>query len=378
MKMLQGLPNKQFDSRIIGKITRSKKPFWNRKGRVLISDGKTSNSGAYNAILSSCEISTGGIAVQNITATELASLYEGDVVGIDPDGTVSVLWEIESIHNCFLVTDACNCKCIMCPQPPKKDNPLIHEQNLRVLALVEPEKVTEVCFTGGEPSLFPDRLVELMQISNKKFSKAHYDVLTNGVLFSDFDRAKRIALAASLNTTFCVSLHADVAEIHEAMTGACGSFPNVVKGIHNLAKLHQAIEIRPVITKLNFNRMRGMANYIYRNFPFAVHVAFMGMEIEGHAEENYSAVWIDPVEYASEIGLAAWELYRCGMNVSIYNIPLCLLSRESWRFARKSISGWKNAYLDECVGCAAKDKCCGVFTTSGSNQSLCIKSIDKL
>ena len=238
------------------------------------------------------------------------------------------------------------------------------------------DRVEQVCFTGGEPALFPDRLIELMNLSARRFANAYYDILTNGIAFSDFNVAKEIALATPRNTTFCISLHADVADLHEELNGVKYSFPKVVKGIHNLAKLHQSVEIRPVITRQNSSRLRSMANYIYRNFPFAVHVAFMGMEIEGYAKDNYEDIWIDPADYASELSSAVWDLHRSGMNVSIYNIPLCLLPEESWRFSRKSISGWKNDYLKICESCAVKNDCCGIFTTSGSFQSNYIKPID--
>jgi len=378
MKKLQGLPNKRFDSSIVGKITKYKKPLFGRKDYVLVAESKESIGAGYPATLTSSLESKKGIVIQKVSPVDLEGLNEGDVVSIEPNGTVRVLWETGSVHNCFMLTDACNCKCIMCPQPPKKDNDGLHAQNLRVLLLAEPEDVKSICFTGGEPALFPDRLVGLMGVAKNKFPKTHFDVLTNGILFSDFDLAKKIAMAAPTNTTFCVSLHADVADIHEEMNGAKYSFTKVVKGIHNLSKLRQAIEIRPVVTKLNFSRLKSMSNYIYRNFPFTVHVAFMGMEIEGYAKDNYDQVWIDPTEYAAEVGLAAWEVHRRGMNVSIYNIPLCLLPQESWRFARKSISGWKNDYLDVCTNCSVKEQCCGIFTTSETMQSSHINPIDSI
>jgi hypothetical protein len=95
----------------------------------------------------------------------------------------------------------------------------------------------------------------------------------------------------------------------------------------------------------------------------------MGMEIIGLARDNYETVWIDPHEYRDEISKAVRVLSRADMNVSIYNVPLCLTEKKSWSFARQSISGWKNDYLPICEGCSVKSKCCGIFTTSGLHQS---------
>jgi hypothetical protein len=95
----------------------------------------------------------------------------------------------------------------------------------------------------------------------------------------------------------------------------------------------------------------------------------MGMEVTGYAKDNFDEVWIDPTEYKEQLFRAVRVVSRANLNVSIYNIPLCLLNKSAWGFAKKSISGWKNNYLNICGPCTAKAECCGVFTTSGLNQS---------
>jgi hypothetical protein len=47
----------------------------------------------------------------------------------------------------------------------------------------------------------------------------------------------------------------------------------------------------------------------------------------------------------------------------------CRADRELWPFAVRSISDWKNDYLDLCRGCAVRQDCGGVFTTSGQRLS---------
>jgi hypothetical protein len=107
-----------------------------------------------------------------------------------------------------------------------------------------------------------------------------------------------------------------------------------------------------------------MAEFIYRNFPFVVHVAFMGMECTGLASTNLDQVWIDPTEYASELKDGVLHLNRRAIPVSIYNLPLCLIPNEVWRFSKISISTWKNIYLNQCEECKIRAKCGGVFATS--------------
>jgi hypothetical protein len=51
-----------------------------------------------------------------------------------------------------------------------------------------------------------------------------------------------------------------------------------------------------------------------------------------------------------------------GMNVPIYNLQLCVLRRNLWKYARKSISDWKNVYLPECDGCGVRQECGGFLS----------------
>ncbi len=53
------------------------------------------------------------------------------------------------------------------------------------------------------------------------------------------------------------------------------------------------------------------------------------------------------------------------MAVSIYNLPLCILPQRLRRFARRSISDWKNVYAPECGDCALRQNCAGFFASAG-------------
>ena len=221
--------------------------------------------------------------------------------------------------------------------------------------------------TGGEPTLFPDRLIEYFDVINRKFPSARVEILTNGSLLSDFAIAKRLALAAPLNICYCVSLHGDTASLAESIMRCEGGWDKAIQGITNLARLQQQIEIRVVVTKNNAPFLEDIAVFLYRNFPFVYHIAFMGQEITGEAVGNYHDIWVEPMDYAERLDRAVRYLASMDMNISIYNIPLCLLPETSRRFAARSISDWKQAYIAKCEGCSLKSDCCGFFTTSGTH-----------
>lgn len=303
----------------------------------------------------------------------LSELADGDFVALDPDGTVSVLWDSQAPTNALLLTEACDCHCIMCPQPPERHDGWLVEKSRRIVDMVKIGKDQCLCLTGGEPTLLADDFFDLLRRIARRHPKASVTMLTNGKSFADFEFTKRFVETRPKDFLTCVSLHGDVDELHDRIVGVKGSFYRTAMGLQNLARFRERIEIRVVASRMNADRLESIATFITRNFPFIQHCAFMGMEVTGLAQKNYEAVWIDPQEYRLQLSKAAAVLNRADMDVSVYNIPLCLLERRSWGFARKSISGWKNDYLPVCGTCSEKERCCGVFTTSGLHQSAYIR-----
>ena len=138
----------------------------------------------------------------------------------------------------------------------------------------------------------------------------------------------------------------------------------------NLARCGVSVEIRMVLHRETIDRLPQFARFIARNLPFVDHVALMGLEMMGFVRMNLDALWADPAELSGAASSdAVVHLQRHGLNVSIYNHQLCVLDRELWPFARKSISDWKNEYLDECGGCAVQDQCGGFFASSSVRHS---------
>jgi His-Xaa-Ser system radical SAM maturase HxsC len=257
----------------------------------------------------------------------------------------------------------------MCPQPPKAHDKTLMERSKRILNLVKIEKNQPICLTGGEPTLLKEDFFDILELINKKHPKSTVIMLTNGKSFANFEFTKRFVSVRPKDFLTCVSMHSDVDEVHDRIVGIKDSFYKTAMGLQNLARFREKIEIRVVVNRINAHRLESIATFIQRNFPFINHCTFMGMEIIGLARDNYETVWIDPHEYRDEISKAVRVLSRADMNVSIYNVPLCLTEKKSWSFARQSISGWKNDYLPICEGCSVKSKCCGIFTTSGLHQS---------
>ena len=276
-------------------------------------------------------------------------------------------FEIDSNSNVLFVTNQCNNHCIMCCQPPQKDDDFnfFFNQNVKLIKSA-PKETKVVCITGGEPTLAGNRFIDLVSLVREELPSTDIHILSNGRSFINNDFTHRLKTAGGDKIFVGVPLHSDYYRDHDIIAGAKGAFYETMLGLYNLADEGISIELRVVVNKLNYHRMPQLSKYIFKNLYFVSWVAFMGMEDTGLATKNASTIWVEPIDYTIQLCKAVKKLDDWDIPVAIYNIPLCLLPSEYHRFAAQSISDWKNLYLDICNECSVKDKCCGLFGTSKS------------
>lgn len=302
-------------------------------------------------------------------------LADGDVVAVDPTGFVRTLYRRASRHNFILMTEQCNSYCLMCSQPPRRidDSDRIHD-HFRLVDLIDPD-TEELGVTGGEPTLFGVDFLRLIDHCRTRLPSTALHVLTNGRLFYYRSFAEQLGAIGHPDLVLGIPLYSDNDFDHDYIVQADGAFEETVLGLHNLDRYGVVVEIRVVLHRLTIPRLRQLAEFIARNFPFAAHVALMGMEMFGLVHQNLSELWIDPADYQRELAAATETLAQAGMHVSLYNQQLCVLDRTLWPFARKSISDWKTIYLDECNCCAARDRCGGLFQSAAKKHSAHIHAL---
>jgi His-Xaa-Ser system radical SAM maturase HxsC len=242
------------------------------------------------------------------------------------------------------------------------------QQHFSLIDLIDPQ-IQELGITGGEPTLFKDDFLRLIGYCKAKLPSTALHVLTNGRLFFYENFAQSLAELDHPDIMLGIPLYSDVDSEHDYIVQAKGAFEETVIGLYNLERAGVSVEIRVVIHRQTYRRLPQLAEFITRNFPFAAHVALMGMEVFGFVNKNLDELWIDPYDYQEEL-LAATELLTLsGLNTSIYNHQLCVLDRRLWPFARKSISDWKNIYLEECQRCMMREECGGLFQSAARRHS---------
>lgn len=303
-------------------------------------------------------------------APEMHYLVHGDIVRISPlQQAIRVLYRRNSSSNSFLLTERCDNYCIMCSQPPKPaDDTWLLDELIEVVDLISTE-TRELGITGGEPTLLGDRFLALIKLLRDLLPSTAIHVLTNGRRFSDPTFARNLSAIGHPDLMLGIPLYSDLASEHDYVVQARGAYSQTVRGIVNLKRWGAAVEVRFVIHAETWRRLPEFARFLSRNLLFVDHVALMGLELTGFAKTNLEALWVDPLEYQRELTQATTTLERAGINVSIYNHPLCVLAPQVHHVARRSISDWKNMYLPECNRCVRQSECGGFFASSALRRS---------
>ncbi|HTM82170.1 His-Xaa-Ser system radical SAM maturase HxsC [Asticcacaulis sp.] len=308
--------------------------------------------------------SEGGIAISDVR--DPAVLAPGNVIRLRSGASVvTVLWRRGARTNTLFATERCNSLCLMCSQPPRVvDDDWRVAEMLDIIPLVDKAEA-HLGITGGEPTLLGDGLTKVLDACRRELPETKLHVLTNGRNFRMPNDAANWIAAGGQMTTWAVPLYADVPDIHDEVVVAPGAFDETLDGLYELARNGARVELRVVLHALTVPRLRQLSAFIYRRLPFVDHVALMGLEPMGFAKGNRDRLWIDPADYVDVLSDAVAFLANRSVNVSLYNLPLCVLPRHLWPFARQSISEWKNNFPQTCGPCVVKAHCAGFFASAG-------------
>ena len=315
-----------------------------------------------------------------VPAAHLAATFDylgdGDVISMEPEhGRLRTLFRKKARYNSFLLTERCNNNCLMCSQPPRNvADGWIVDEILAAMPLIDRD-AGEIGFTGGEPTLLGERFLELVRATESFLPRTSLHILSNGRSFADEALARELAKIRHHDLMLGIPVYSDLAHLHDHVVQADGAFDETIRGILNLKRHGVRVEIRSVLQQHTVARLPQFARFVTRNLRFVDHVALMGLELTGFARANLESLWIDPADYQAELTEAVGILHRAHVHVSIYNSQLCVLDRELHRFARRSISDWKQQYMPDCEGCSLLDACGGFFASAEIRYSRAIKPV---
>jgi His-Xaa-Ser system radical SAM maturase HxsC len=306
---------------------------------------------------------------ENTTSLGKEFSYFGndDVVSLSNDGRIRSIYRADSDHNSILLTEQCNNYCLMCSQPPKRiDDSWLLKEAVEAIRLI-PRDTKVLGFTGGEPTVYGQEFINLLLHTKNWLPHTSLHVLSNGRAFADESFAYEYSKVMHPDLMVGIPVYSADPTVHDYVVQAEGAFDETVRGILNLKRFGQKVEIRVVLHKQTYKGLPELANFIARNLLFVDQVALMGLEHTGFTRANIDALWIDPIDYKNELSQAVRILNSYRIASAVYNHPLCLVNPDVYPVYVKSISDWKNEFPSECEPCIKKAQCGGFFSSGLQN-----------
>lgn len=286
-----------------------------------------------------------------------------DVFEIWESGIFIRKYDDKSDDNYFFITGKCNSNCIMCPSPEssRKATETANLSYLIELAKHIPSDVHHMTITGGEPFLMGEPIFAFLQYMKEKFCGTEFLFLTNGRVFAINKYLQRFCETVPRNSIVAIPVHGSCPKIHDSITRSNDSFKQTRIGLKQLLEKGIPVEIRLVVSKLNILDFDSIAQLIIDEFKGIEYVSVIAMEMTGAARANLDAVWIPYKIAFPYISTAVRMLIENGIDVKLYNFPLCTVDKPFWTLCEKSISGNKVRFADTCDCCRYKKACSGVF-----------------
>ncbi|BBE72979.1 His-Xaa-Ser system radical SAM maturase HxsC [Oharaeibacter diazotrophicus] len=296
----------------------------------------------------------GRVSVSGVSPDEA----DGDVLLVLPGRNLGHrLIRASSAHNTLLVTERCDQLCVMCSQPPKAKHVDMFA-HLETAALLAPSNAT-IGISGGEPTLFKDQLLVMLERVTAARPDLSFHVLSNAQHFTadDIDALRTVRSAV----TWGVPIYSTDPATHDGIVGKIGAFGALLDGLALLCRAGAAVELRTVVMRRNLFDLPRLARFVTTHIPFAVRWAIMHLENIGYARRDWPDLFADTSVAFADVA-EALDLARArGIQAVLYNFPLCTVPEPYRYLAPSSISDWKRKYLKECSACTARDRCGGFF-----------------
>jgi His-Xaa-Ser system radical SAM maturase HxsC len=292
-------------------------------------------------------------------ALDAASL-DGDVVLVDPlRGRVDrLLRPGPHAHNTLLVTERCDQLCVMCSQPPRKSHDDRFALLERACLLADPD--VTVGITGGEPTLYKEEVLSIIERVGAARPDLDFHILTNAQHFDQGD-AERLRDPRFRRVTWGVPLYSTVPSRHDEIVGKFGAFERLEKSMAVLLLAGAQVELRTVVLTTNVDELPALARHVTGSLGFVRAWSIMQLENIGFARGRWGQLRVDHAVDFAPIGAAMDHALLHGVPARLFNFPLCSVPAGYREHAAASISDWKRKYAPACDDCGARDRCTGFF-----------------
>ncbi len=285
--------------------------------------------------------------------------FEDDVILVDPrKGRAERLVRAGSSHNSLLVTERCDQLCVMCSQPPKKTH--VDRFDLLEQACLLAPPGAAIGITGGEPTIYKEQLLALVERAGAARPDIGFHILTNGQHFEAED-IPRLRSEPFSRVTWGIPLYAASADLHDRIVGKAGAFERLHSSFAVLLRSGARIELRTVLMSANAPHLSDLATYVAHRLRFISVWSIMQLEHTGFAKNRWSSLYFDHRSDFEPVAEAIDRSAALGIEVRLFNFPRCSVPARYRRLAAASISDWKRKYMPGCAACGERESCTGFF-----------------
>jgi len=312
-----------------------------------------------------------------IDDAEIESFHHGDVIEIDDSMRIIKLHDASEPSALVFITNQCNSNCIMCPDSEArrmKENTITTDFLMEYITLL-PSDLMHVDVTGGEPTLLKYDLVRVLEALLKQTEIADIQMLTNGRSFAVDSYTKQFQSVADKRVYIEIPIHASTAAVHDVIAGIPGAFEQTIRGIRNLLSLPIKVNIRIVVSKLNYQNLTGIVDLIRDRFPQITRINFLGLELMGNAFHNRQDVWIEYSDIKAPLEECIEYCVSHGFEPKLFNFPLCMFDKKYWYCYKSSITEHKIRYQPGCDICGERKDCGGFFASTLHNTEFKVQPI---
>lgn len=211
--------------------------------------------------------------------------------------------------------------------------------------------------TGGEPTIRKDFL-KFLKYARDRDPEMNVFVVSNGRMFSYQEFVKKIINIDLKNLKIGIALYGHSEKIHDAITRIPGSFKQTTGGVKNLIKAGIPVELRVIVSKINYKKLEAIADYVSKELKGVYRVVFINMKYTGNAYINRKALFVrykDVVPYSQR---AADILMKNKIDVKLFHYPLCIIDEKYWDLA-KGVTKQESElmFVEKCETCRMKDEC---------------------
>jgi len=214
--------------------------------------------------------------------------------------------------------------------------------------------------SGGEPTLYKDRLLTMFERVLGARPDLAFHVLSNGQHF-EADDAERMRAPEYARVVWGIPVYAADADLHDGIVAKDSAFARLEESFAHLMRAGARIELRTVLVRSNLAELRALARYVVRRLPFVEVWSIMQLENIGFARNRWRDLFVDHALDFAPIGHALDVAALHGIPAQLFNFPRCSVPECYRPLARASISDWKRKYMPDCETCGERAACTGFF-----------------